>query len=116
MTYGLPYVEIDPARLFGKPCIGGTRIPTRDVADLVWYGTDFEEVLKRYGGVTGPLDRRSALVALWYEAVHGSPRERRKAWREWQKKAGEMLWHANGELPDPPPSRAESQEGKEETC
>lgn len=94
------HVDVDPARQFGQPCVGGTRIPTRAVADFVYAGIPVEEACEMWG-----LDRRAVLTALWYEARHGT-RRTKKAWGEWGKEAGLMLWHSEGELPEAPPSRS----------
>ena len=110
-TYRAHHVEIDPARLSGSPVVGGTRLPTRTIAEYVWAGMSLDEVCKIWEGPNEPLDRRAALVALWYESKHGA-RPMKKAWREWGKRAGAMLWHGDGGLPDPPSSMEESA-GKE---
>ncbi len=104
MSYGYPFVWLDPARCCGEPCVGGTRLETRVVADYVWSGMDFEELRRMWGG-DEPLDHRAALVACWYEARHGRHRRRKAAWREWAREAGEMLWQPSGQLPGPPPAR-----------
>lgn len=42
------YITIDPSVHFGKPCIAGTRIPVRDVLELLKQGLTFDEILRDY--------------------------------------------------------------------
>jgi len=41
-------ISENPGIHFGKPCITGTRIPVRDVLELVREGVSFEEILRDY--------------------------------------------------------------------
>jgi uncharacterized protein (DUF433 family) len=45
MTY---QITVDPELHFGKPCIAGTRIPVRDVLELVREGIAFDSIVKDY--------------------------------------------------------------------
>lgn len=42
------HITIDPAVHFGKPCVAGTRIPVRDVLELLKQGRTFEEIMRDY--------------------------------------------------------------------
>ena len=99
MSYGEPFVWIAPGRQAGSPCIGGTRIPTENVASMALAGMDLKRICELYD-----LDRRAVLTALWYEATHSRHKRFRKEWGGWAREAGEKLWHGNGELPEPPRS------------
>lgn len=41
-------IVVDPDVHFGKPCVAGTRIPVRDVLELVQEGLSFEEITTDY--------------------------------------------------------------------
>ena len=41
-------ITIDPAIHFGKPCVAGTRIPVRNVLELVEAGIAFDEICQEY--------------------------------------------------------------------
>jgi uncharacterized protein (DUF433 family) len=41
-------ITVDPLVHFGKPCISGTRIPVRDVLELVKEGISFSEIIDDY--------------------------------------------------------------------
>lgn len=41
-------IAIDPGIHFGKPCVAGTRIPVRDVLELVREGISFDRIVADY--------------------------------------------------------------------
>lgn len=41
-------IVVDPDVHFGKPCVKGTRIPVRDVLELVQEGISFETITTDY--------------------------------------------------------------------
>lgn len=41
-------ISVDPNVHFGKPCVAGTRIPVRDVLELLRAGHPFEEIVTDY--------------------------------------------------------------------
>ena len=41
-------IEINPNIHFGKPCVAGTRIPVKNVLELVGEGISFEEIRADY--------------------------------------------------------------------
>ncbi|WP_263819475.1 DUF433 domain-containing protein [Salinibacter sp.] len=43
-----PRIAVDPDVHFGKPCVAGTRIPVRDVLELVQDGRSFEAITTDY--------------------------------------------------------------------
>jgi uncharacterized protein (DUF433 family) len=45
---GVERIEIDPLVHFGKPCVRGTRIPVRDVLELVEEGIPFDAIARDY--------------------------------------------------------------------
>jgi uncharacterized protein (DUF433 family) len=81
------HVWIAPGRYSGEPCIGGHRMPTRQVADGILAGFGEREYTNGYD-----LTRNEVLVACWFEARHGRSRRLRKAWRKWLAKYDGELW------------------------
>jgi uncharacterized protein (DUF433 family) len=43
-----PRISVDPNVHFGKPCVAGTRIPVRDVLELLQAGHPFDEIVTDY--------------------------------------------------------------------
>lgn len=43
-----PRISVDPNVHFGKPCVAGTRIPVRDVLELLRAGQSFETITTDY--------------------------------------------------------------------
>lgn len=43
-----PRIAVRPDIHFGKPCVAGTRIPVRDVLELVREGIAFPEIVRDY--------------------------------------------------------------------
>lgn len=43
-----PRISVDPNVHFGKPCVAGTRIPVRDVLELLRAGQSFEAITTDY--------------------------------------------------------------------
>ena len=41
-------IAVDPNVHFGKPCVAGTRIPVRDVLELVRDGCSPDEIIRDY--------------------------------------------------------------------
>lgn len=41
-------ISVDPAIHFGKPCVAETRIPVRDVLELLRAGHSFEQITTDY--------------------------------------------------------------------
>lgn len=41
-------IAVDPNVHFGKPCVAGTRIPVRDVLELLQAGHSFETIVTDY--------------------------------------------------------------------
>jgi uncharacterized protein (DUF433 family) len=41
-------ISVDPNVHFGKPCVAETRIPVRDVLELLRAGRSFEEIVTDY--------------------------------------------------------------------
>ena len=39
-----PRISVDPNVHFGKPCVAGTRIPVRDVLEVLRAGHSFKEI------------------------------------------------------------------------
>lgn len=93
------YVAIDPAVVFGRPCIASRRVETEKVADRIYYGFPLSEVAGLW-----ELTEREVMVACWYEACYGR-RRFKNWWSEWGKDAVEKLWHVDGPLPEPPPAK-----------
>ena len=41
-------ISVNSGVHFGKPCITGTRIPVRDILELVREGVPFQEIIRDY--------------------------------------------------------------------
>jgi uncharacterized protein (DUF433 family) len=41
-------IVVDPNIHFGKPCVAGTRVPVRDVLELVGEGIAFDGIIRDY--------------------------------------------------------------------
>jgi uncharacterized protein (DUF433 family) len=41
-------IEVTPEIHFGKPCVAGTRIPVKDVLEIVAEGIPFEKIIEDY--------------------------------------------------------------------
>ncbi len=41
-------IEVNPEIHFGKPCVAGTRIPVKDVLEIVAEGIPFEKIVEDY--------------------------------------------------------------------
>jgi uncharacterized protein (DUF433 family) len=41
-------IALDSQVHFGKPCVAGTRIPVKDVLELIQEGIGFKEIKKKY--------------------------------------------------------------------
>lgn len=41
-------IEVDSRVHFGKPCVAGTRIPVRDVLEVVGEGIPFDQIVRDY--------------------------------------------------------------------
>lgn len=92
-----PTVWVHPGRYHGEPCIEGHRIPTRMVAEHVYYGTgDSAEF-------TWDITRDEVMVACWFEAKYGS-RKLRRHWAEWLDAHAGLFWHSRDwdQIPYPP--------------
>lgn len=48
---------------FGKPCVAGTRIPVKDVLELVKEGRSFDEILRDY---YPELEREDVVACIEY--------------------------------------------------
>ena len=100
-----PFISADPAVQFGQPCLNGTRIPARNLAEMVAAGDSVEDTAWAYNTT-----RAEVLVCCWYIARHdegdghGLRTKLRRAWRPWAEQWHQQL--ARGEwddVPDPEP-------------
>ncbi|MBI3822483.1 MAG: DUF433 domain-containing protein [Planctomycetes bacterium] len=41
-------VAVNPRIHFGKPCVGGTRIPVQNVLELIEAGLSFDDIIRDY--------------------------------------------------------------------
>ena len=57
-------VSIDPERMWGTPCIVGTRIPIKSLFDHLASGVSLEEFLVNFEGVPREVCVRSIYMAL----------------------------------------------------
>jgi uncharacterized protein (DUF433 family) len=71
-------VWISPKRRGGEPCIYGHRLPTAQVAQLVW-----SSGIDTVRGGWSELTDEQILVACWYEVTHGNRRKWRKRFSDW---------------------------------
>lgn len=106
------HVWIDPGRLSGEPCVGGSRLPVYLVAGVTWeHGV--EEAIDQW-----ELNRPQVLVACWFVAAYnldhlhkdtgGYVRDHRSCrWRDrwgvWATASHVALWsHRYDDVTDPP--------------
>lgn len=94
-----PFVSIDPAMRFGRPCLNHTRIPVEVVADHFLAGDPIDRICADY-----QLSRGDILIACWYLGQYGDV-EYRDRWSAWSSHVAETLWHSTvdyTQVPDPP--------------
>lgn len=96
-----PQVTVSPAHGFGRPEM--RRLPTEMLADMYW--AHGETDLLAADGYD--LTRHELLVALWFEATQGAPRNRRR-WKAWGAEVSGPLWSTSTLDPElvPLPPRA----------
>lgn len=98
------YVWISPGRKGGQPCIGGTRLPAEQFAQIWWSsGYTLEEMLAAWPTLT----REGLIVACWF-CVDRWPRTWRKRWGEWARSVEAALWHGDYEQAALPPQEGKS--------
>lgn len=70
-------IVVDPDIHFGKPCVAGTRIPVRDVLELVQEGLSFESITTDYYPDLNEADVKAcvqyAIDTIDAEEIHVSP-------------------------------------------
>lgn len=54
-------IAVDPRIHFGKPCVAGTRIPVRNVLELVREGLAFSDIIQDYYPDLSPDDIRACV-------------------------------------------------------
>jgi uncharacterized protein (DUF433 family) len=54
-------ISVNPKIHFGKPCVAGTRIPVRNVLELVRDGVPFAEIVRDYYADLTPDDIRACV-------------------------------------------------------
>lgn len=86
-------VEVTPGRMGGAPCLGGTRIPTDQIAGLVW-DCGMEQVRRGWTYLTD----EQILVACWYEVTHGNRRYWRRHFADWPAEYREAEWRARPDV------------------
>lgn len=62
----LPYIEVNPNKRFGKPCIKGTRITVADVLEMLADGMIREEIISEHPN----LNALQIKAALAYASCH----------------------------------------------
>ena len=90
-VYG-PEIVINPARQFGAPTIGQSRLPVESVLGYVWRGESLADIQYDWPGTT----RHNLLVACWYAAHYGEKRWRQR-WGAWGQSdaVAVSLWHGD---------------------
>jgi len=67
-------ISVNPQVHFGKPCVGGTRIPVQNVLELVREGIPFDQIIRDYYPDLKPDDIRAciqyAMDVLAAEDIH----------------------------------------------
>jgi uncharacterized protein (DUF433 family) len=70
-------IAVNPQIHFGKPCVSGTRIPVRNVLELVREGLAFAEIIRDYYPDLEPEDIRAclqyAIDVVAVEDIHLAP-------------------------------------------
>ena len=104
-------IWIDPARMGGKPCLHGHRLPVSHVALNIDAEGSVDAYMESYG--IDPSERRNVLCAAAWWVLNSSRRykhhrELRKRWRDW----AEVTWHNAWNTVEPvelddPPARTE---------
>lgn len=68
-------ISVDPTVRVGKPCVAGTRIPVRDVLELLHAGESFETIIANYHPDLEEADIQAclqfAMDVIEAEQVHG---------------------------------------------
>lgn len=105
MTAEHPYLYLSPAMQFGRPNIGGSRLPAEVVAQAWWDGSSEVEIYYAWPDCKG---RGELLLACWWMARYGT-RLWRKRWGRWLKGVERSLWDEDYSAPLPP----QWQEGKD---
>lgn len=110
-------VWIDPGRLSGTPCVGGTHVPVYMVVGMVW-ASGVDEAMDCWD-----LTRGQVLNACWYAAAvnvvhiwrrrppHGLALGRspwRRRWLAWAEQVKGDLWASEYGRAADPPSRDET--------
>ena len=54
-------IAVSPQVHFGKPCVAGTRIPVRNVLELVREGLSFADIIREYYPDLQPEDIRACI-------------------------------------------------------
>jgi uncharacterized protein (DUF433 family) len=54
-------IIVNPGIHFGKPCVGGTRIPVQNVLELVREGLSFADIIRDYYPDLEPEDVRACI-------------------------------------------------------
>mgnify|MGYP001561978232 CR=1 FL=1 len=93
----LPQLRLHPARCFGKPTIGDSRLYVQVVAEAWWYGRTEREIYKSWPTCKG---KRGLLLACWWMARYG-PRSWRVRWKDWLESVEGELWKLNYDVPLP---------------
>jgi uncharacterized protein (DUF433 family) len=72
-----PRIVVDPEVHFGKPCVAGTRIPVRDVLELIQEGLSFQAITTAYYPDLDEADVKAcvqyAIDTIDAEEIHVSP-------------------------------------------
>ena len=93
------FIWLHPGRYSGEPCIGGHRLPTEVIAELVSAGDDGQTIIDGYD-----ITRTQVILACWYEARHGQ----RRNWGDWLNDWEPAMWR--GDFDDVPLPAAETPE------
>lgn len=86
------FIWVCAGRQFGHACIGGTRVPALQMAELWWNdgAASASALCDAYDITIGQL-----LEACWFAARYGGRRWRAR-WQAWaDSPAFEQLWHAD---------------------
>ncbi len=65
-SYYLPYIEVNPDKRFGKPCIKGTRITVADILEMLADGMTQTEIISEHPN----LNALQIKAALAYASCH----------------------------------------------
>lgn len=97
------HIDIDPGVREGQACLGGTRLPCRQMG-MVWWQSDWSlsQMLDNWPGLT----ETGLKLSCWYLARYGGYRWRQR-WAVWLHNYGLLMYLGEYDAVTLPPQRRE---------